>query len=365
MPMEEVRKAADEKRRELVLSGQNISKIIEENGLDEELYQLTCLNYLSISKTCLAQLSPSLGNLVNLTNLVLHNNQLTALPMELQALTKLKFFDVSNNQIEEVPSTMVHLSALESLNVSVNKLSSFPPVGEMKSLHILNVAHNRLQALPEGLFDPSLVHLSQIIAGNNEVEQLPSSVTDLPHLNMLDLSQNKLKEVPAELSECPKLKELNLKGNKFSDRRFGKLVEQCATKSVMEYLSNILKKERAKNPDSNTKKGKGKSKEKKKDSKTESEGVEFLTNAIEVLHFPDEGGLTVAVTPAVLSVRPYIVCCVVRNVDLQKTPNSFKQFITLQVSIYFIPFIIKKNYFGIFLIQQFYIFFNGIYIIYM
>lgn len=135
--MEEVRKAAEEKRRELVLSGQATSKFIEENGLDDEIFQLTCLNYLSISKTCLKQLSPKFGNLVNLTNLVLHNNQLTALPEEIQALTKLKFFDVSNNQIEEMPLSISNLSELESLNVSVNKLGSFPPVNAMKSLHIL------------------------------------------------------------------------------------------------------------------------------------------------------------------------------------------------------------------------------------
>lgn len=149
---------------------------------------------------------------------------------------------------------------------------------------------------------------------------------------MLDMSNNKLKEVPAELSECPKLKDLNLKGNKFSDRRFGKLVEQCATKSVMEYLSNNLKKERAKNPD---KKGKGKSKEKKKKGQKadDDDDVEFLTDTIDVLHFPnDDDGLVVSITPAVLSVRPYIVCCIVKNLDLQKTANKFKQFITLQVS---------------------------------
>lgn len=334
--MEEVRKAAEEKRRELVISGQTASTFIEENGLDDELYHLTCLNYLSISKTCLRQLSPKLGNLVNLTNLVLHNNQLTALPGEIQALSKLKFFDVSNNQIEEMPESISNLSELESLNVSVNKLSSFPPVGNLKSLHIFNVAHNSLTELPEGIFNPKLVHLSQIIAGNNEIESLSPNVTELPHLNMLDMSNNKLKEVPAELSECPKLKELNLKGNKFSDRRFGKLVEQCATKSVMEYLSNNLKKERAKNPD---KKGKGKSKEKKKKGqKADDDDVEFLTDSIDVLHFDDDDGLVVSITPAVLSVRPYIVCCIVKNLDLQKTASSFKQFITLQVSKPFATF---------------------------
>lgn len=331
--MEEVRKAAEEKRRELVISGPTASKFIEENGLDDELYQLSCLNYLSISKTCLKQLSPKLGNLLNLTNLVLHNNHLTALPEEIQALSKLKFFDVSNNQIEEVPESISNLSELESLNISVNKLSSFPPVGNLKSLHIFNVAHNSLTELPEGIFNPKLVHLSQIIAGNNEIESLSLNVTELPHLNLLDMSDNKLKEVPAELSECPKLKELNLKGNKFSDRRFGKLVEQCATKSVLEYLANNLKKERAKNPD---KKGKGKDKEKKKKKgqKVEDEDVDFITDSIDVLHFPDEDGLVVSITPAVLSVRPYIVCCIVKNLDLQKTANTFKQFITLQTRLH-------------------------------
>ncbi len=32
-----------------------------------------------------------------------------------------------------------------------------------------------------------------------------------------------------------------------------------------------------------------------------------------------------------VDVRPYIVCCIVRNLDLQKSLNIFKHFITLQV----------------------------------
>ncbi|XP_062607398.1 leucine-rich repeat-containing protein 47-like isoform X1 [Saccostrea cucullata] len=331
MAMEEVRNVGD--ARELTLRGPHISKAIEENGLDEKLFELTNLNYLCVSQTCLKHVSPRLGNLVNLTNLVLHHNQLTALPEEIQCLTKLKFLDLSNNQIEELPLSITKLANLESLNVSVNKLLSFPPVNEMKSLHILNISHNNLKELPEGIFDPELVHLHTIMAGNNEMEHLSPTVTDLPHLQTLDLTNNKLKEVPAELSVCPKLKTLSLTGNKFSDRRFGKLVEQCLTKAVMEYLNKNLKKEKGQNPD---KKAKGKNtKLTKKDlKKEEDDDVEFLTDALNVLHFPDKGGLVVSVTPAVLSVRPYIVCCIVRNLDFQKTSNSFKQFITLQTKLH-------------------------------
>lgn len=90
----------------------------------------------------------------------------------------------------------------------------------------------------------------------------------------------------------------------------------------MEYLSNNLKKERVKNFD---KKGKGKSKEKKKKGqKVDDDDVEFLTDFIDVLYFDDDDGLVVLIIFVVLFVRLYIVCCIVKNLDLQKTINSFK-----------------------------------------
>jgi len=39
----------------------------------------------------------------------------------------------------------------------------------------------------------------------------------------------------------------------------------------------------------------------------------------------------VQITEAVASVRPFIICCIIRNLDLAKTSTTFKQFIALQV----------------------------------
>ena len=325
---EEVSVAAEENRHELKLHGAEISSRIENNGLDEGIYDLVNLNYLDITRTCLQSVGENLGKLENLTNLVLHNNRLTAVPSCINDLVKLKLVDVSNNQIEEFPSDISKLENLHSLNASMNKLETFPDLSQLGNLHILNVSHNNFTNLPEGIFSTKLVHLSQIIASDNQIEALSSDVSSMPHLNLLDLSSNKLCDVPLELSECPKLKELDLKSNKFKDRRFGKLVEQCGTKQVLDYLLTLLKKERAQQG----KKGKGKDK-KKKGAKVPTNEEEVLCNLIKVLHFSEGPGVTVQVTPAVMSVRQYIVCCIVHNLDFHQSNEMFKHFITLQVYI--------------------------------
>lgn len=330
----EISVVIQENRHELKLQGPSISKYIEKDGVDQRLYKLQSLNYLDISHTCLSELSDDIGCLVNLTNLVLDNNKLTCIPSTISHLKKLKCLDVANNQLEAIPDGISELTNLETLNCSLNQISSFPSVENLKSIHILNISNNKLVALPIGIYDEELSHLSHIHASDNEIEEIQAEISDLPHLNFLDLSNNKLKGVPAELSACPKLKELSLKGNKFKDRRFGKLVEQCHTKSVLDYLANMLKKEQQQSG-----KKEKKPKEKKKKGKKILQDVEVLRDMISVLHFHEDEGYTVQVTPAVLSVRQYILCCVVRQLYLRKSLLIYKHFINLQVKMYILLFI--------------------------
>ena len=325
--LEEISVALNENRRELVLHGKKLSKPIDENGIDERLFTLKSLNYLEIVGTSLTKLDSKIGQLSELTKLVLCQNEITELPSTIEQLKKLKLLNVSNNHLEETPEAVCQLTELDTLNFSMNKLTSLPAVDALVNLHVINIANNQLTSLPDGIFSSDLVHLSQIIASDNQITEISEDVNDLPHLNLLDLSNNKLTAVPATLSLCPKLKELNLKGNKFKDRRFGKMVDQCQTKSCLEYLHNIWKKE-----NQATKKAGGKEKEKKKKKgkkSTEAED-EIMKNQVKVVPFPGDDGTTITVHPAVLSVRQYLVCCIVRNLDLART-GKFKSFITLQV----------------------------------
>lgn len=321
---EEVVQASNEKRKELVLQGQDISSRIDKNGLDENIFELASLNYLEISSTSLACIQSGIGNLVNLKSLVLCNNQLKDVPSDIGKLSKLKTLNLSNNKLVQLPDEIELLSELDTMNLSANGLEKMPSVRKLKYLHILNMTNNKLSSLPDGIFVAELVHLSQILAGDNEITELSEDVQDLPHLNTLDLSNNKLTVVPTTLGICHKLKELNLKGNKFKDRRFGKMVEQCQTKSVLEYLHNIWKKE-------NQTSGKDKKKKKKGGKQPSDDVTEITKNIISVLRLSEDKGVEITVTPAVLSVRQYIVCCVIRNLDLG---SKFKGFITLQTKLH-------------------------------
>ncbi|KAL3858083.1 hypothetical protein ACJMK2_012697 [Sinanodonta woodiana] len=323
---QEVVTAKKENRRELTLNGQDISRRIDESGFDNGVYDLISLNFLDISDTSMSELKSDIGRLVNVTSLILCNNQLVSIPAEIGSLTKLKVLNISNNRLKDLPESICSFPEIHTLNVSMNSLTSFPSVSSLSSIHILNISNNQLKALPDGIYD--LEHLSELRASSNQIAELSPDILNLSRLSVLNLANNKLVDIPPELSMCTKLKELDVKGNKFKDRRFGKLVEQCQTKSLLDYLNNLLKKEGQKS-------GKGKEKKKRNKDKTAADDgdVEELKNMIEVLYFPSDKGLTITVTPAVLSVRPYIVCCIVRNINLQAT-NTFKNFITLQTKLH-------------------------------
>ena len=162
MSWAEVCQAKEENRHELVLTGADIAKRIDDGGLDENIFNLTSLNFLEISRAGLPCLSESLGNLNHMTNLVLHGNKLKGIPSSIGALAKLKFLDLSSNEISELPDELGELKDLESLNLSCNQLSSLMHVGELHHLHILDVSHNQLEALPDGITSAELAVLAQV-----------------------------------------------------------------------------------------------------------------------------------------------------------------------------------------------------------
>lgn len=148
---------------------------------------------------------------------------------------------------------------------------------------------------------------------------------------MLDLSNNKLSEIPSELCDCTKLKDINFKGNKLSDKRLEKMVNGCQTKSILDYLRGKARraedgadgdKVRSRQP----RKKKGKAEEEEKD-----EEEELNRMVVRVLSISDSSAVPeVRVSAEVKDVRPYLVCCVVRGMNL-KSGNALKRFLVAQV----------------------------------
>lgn len=331
----EITTAKEENRHELILSGPTVSERIEKNGLDSSLFGVTGLNFLRISETCLETVPDAISNLQNLSTLVLHSNKLKRLTPSLSKLPKLKNLDASRNQLEDFPEEIADLSALYSLNSSFNQLTTFPCLVKNIRLTILDLSNNCLEDFPDICCD-QLCHLSEVRLGSNKIKSIPHSISVLPALKVLDLSENKIKDVPGELSDISKLKELNLKGNPLSDRRLGKMVVQCHSKQVLEYIRQHCKRDAAGAKDSaKGKKGQRKTNASESsasvDASEETEMVNQICNRIEVMRVTDDTP-TVVVDKEVKSVRPYIVCCIVKGLSF--TADSFKKFIKLQNNLH-------------------------------
>lgn len=160
----------------------------------------------------------------------------------------------------------------------------------------------------------------------------------MPVFQVLDLSNNKLNEIPSSLSDCPKLKEINFKGNKLNDKRLEKMVNSCQTKSILDYLRGKGKGRQGeekgdadggRNADKKKRQQQRKKKERGEDQEDELE--ELSKMVVRVLHVSDTPtDLVVTVSAEVKDVRPYLVCCVVRGMNL-KSGNALKRFLMAQV----------------------------------
>jgi len=327
---EEVEVAQRENRRELVLSGKQIQTRILAGGLDQNIFKLVSLNYLDISEAGLELLTEEVGNLVNLGNLVLKGNCLMSLPPAINKLTKLKLLDVSKNKLATLPD-ISGLDQLSTLNVSLNKLTTFPEIGLEKcvKLSLLDLSVNDLTDISV-LENTSLEFLAELNLSRNSISSLSGCIKDTwSNMKKLDLGDNKLNAVPIQLGELGKLKELCLTNNPLADNRLKKMAAQKSTKSVLEYIrQHGDKNSDSKGGDTKGKKGKkGKNAEKNEIA----DAVLDLSDRMTVMNLIDGNPEVYSQVP-VKDVRPFIVICFVKNVNLGD--ENLRKFLQMQSKLH-------------------------------
>ncbi|CAH1982480.1 unnamed protein product [Acanthoscelides obtectus] len=317
----EVEKAKNEHRRELALTGKEISKRINEDGLDRAIFELTNLNYLNISETTLSELPDKLGSLQNLQTLLLHSNKLEKINEAISSLEKLKILDLSQNCIETAPECLDSLTQLVTLNLSGNKLESFPCLTKTTKLTVLDLSNNKLKSF-SNICSENFGNLSELKLSHNEIEEIPVTISNLNQLKMLDLNTNKITSIPGELVDCQKLKEVNLKSNPVSDRRLLKLIDQCRTKQIVDYVKQHCPKttilEKKAKDKKNTKKCSD-------DEEDDDSHVEYK-HSINVTSY--DNSFKIVINDSVANIRDHIAACIVNGVNFSE--DTFKKFIQLQ-----------------------------------
>jgi len=167
---------------------------------------------LILSSRGLSQWPKDIGTLCHLTSLILECNDLTTFSPEIQKLTNLTVLDLRFNKIAQI-STIGQLTNLTELLLSSNQIMEIPDeIGNLVNLKELQVSSNCLDSLPDSI--GKLVSLESLKSWKNKLKDLPLSMSSMTCLKDLHLAYNNLNFFPKALEYLTQLNFLQLSGNK-------------------------------------------------------------------------------------------------------------------------------------------------------
>ncbi|RDA93151.1 hypothetical protein CP533_3189, partial [Ophiocordyceps camponoti-saundersi (nom. inval.)] len=233
-------------RRLLHLTTLNLSSNQLENDCLDVIAQIPGLKDLSLAKNRLSgPLNPVLCRISCLEALDLHNNSISALPVDMENLLHLRTLNLSENKLDslsfdglaKLPLTQLlvrknklsgtlirepvrSLPLLQTLDASANQLTHLVPTGSIVGLPVVNsvsLSMNRIQELPDMTTWTSIVTLA---VDENHISTVPDSFTSLGRLRHADFSNNHIRFVPPEIARMGELMTIWLRGNPLVDRKF-------------------------------------------------------------------------------------------------------------------------------------------------
>ena len=120
--------------------------------------------------------------------MLLDQNQLTALPVGILALTGLQKLGLNQNQLTELPEGISALTGLQLLGLGQNQLTALPEViSALAGLQQLAHIQNQLTALPEGI--STLTGLQVLGLAGNDFKILTRKISNLTCLTQLHIDE--------------------------------------------------------------------------------------------------------------------------------------------------------------------------------
>ncbi|KAI4147342.1 MAG: hypothetical protein LQ340_005598 [Diploschistes diacapsis] len=213
----------------------------------ETIARILSLRELRLAENSLKGAVPDcIGNMENLESLDLHGNAITEISGSFGKLSKLRHLNVSSNQLSGLPMEAIFDLPIIEINASRNRLSgsllpaNIPQVPFLQNLDIsmnallmlsdirvdfpslrsLNIANNRVAALPDMTAWQKLTSLN---AEENKISEIPAGFTSLKNLTRADFGNNSLLQLDDGIGSMDGLATLNIQNNPLRERRFLRL----------------------------------------------------------------------------------------------------------------------------------------------
>ncbi len=203
---------------------------LEIRDLEEDICTLCTIEEAKKEAPSKLMQSPTIMSAIMLTKLNLPYNELTSLPPSFTTLRNLREIDLSDNQFKEFPDVLWLSSQPELVNVDLsnNQIQQLPTTASnLTRLEKLVLHHNGLKGLPENF--TLLQNLEKIDVSHNDLTVFPEVLCSLVNLTMIDLGHNQIPEISSAIINLTKLKKFYVARNNIT-----KIPEH------MEHLKNNL-----------------------------------------------------------------------------------------------------------------------------
>ncbi|ODV91206.1 hypothetical protein CANCADRAFT_2922 [Tortispora caseinolytica NRRL Y-17796] len=218
---------------------------------------LHSLSELDISFNEITVIPEGIGDLKNLTKLVLAHNKLSRqFPRSMTNLVNLRELDLRYNNLHDASWATLLLS-LEILRLEHNSISSFNySIPSLKMLRLdynplthftlpqphpfleeLSIQRAMLSDLPEDCFK-NMPDLKKLVLDRNELVSLPTQLYTLSKLIHLSLKWNRIQEISSDISNFTELQILEVQCNNI--RELPQEIWKCSSMIYLNASSNLL-----------------------------------------------------------------------------------------------------------------------------
>jgi Leucine-rich repeat (LRR) protein len=143
--------------------------------------------------TAYTNLEQALKDPKKVIKLVLRRDKLKTFPPEIFQLTSLQYLDLSKNDIKEIPYQIGTLKDLQYFAVAKNHLIELPShIGDLANLYYLNANQNDLYGIPPEI--GKLVKLRNLDLWDNNIGELPEEIKNCKALKIVDLRAIMIKD---------------------------------------------------------------------------------------------------------------------------------------------------------------------------